>query len=499
MTLPAEWIAAALVGVDRAGPAPTAGLPEPLADLAAALAGRPAGIALLLLAGAAGLYDDAGRLPARAPATEWYLPAFRAEGDLLPCSPAAARLAGQMLNRQETDLLPEWLTLVAAAGRRAPDDLLPAILDYGARATRQRPLLLSVIGERGRWLAAINPAWRYAAVDLADWRSLRAMWDADPPGRAALAHSVRARDPETARHLIETTWRGEPDATRRELASVLSIGVSLSDEPFLERALDDRDAQVRHRSAELLARLEGSRLVRRMVAAAGEILVLDEGELRPNFPPAISDALARDGVTRPSGSAHSANDRSRLLSQTVGVIPPRHWEASFGVPPEVIIRAAAAGKWPRTLISALAAAAARHADRRWATALLDEDGLADRTGAVIPLLAPQELAARLRAAVAAGNDDGVVAVLRRSPAWDEAIGRLIIDALAAQAAREPETRQAATLRYLSRQFARQCPPALAGYAATALSGRATNKVWEAALSAFLSTLARRQRMVEAME
>ena len=93
----------------------------------------------------------------------------------------------------------------------------------------------------------------------------------------------------------------------------------------------------------------------------------------------------------------------------------------------------------------------------------------------------------------------MVAVLRRSPAWDEAIGRLIIDALAAQAAREPETRQAATLRYLSRQFARQCPPALAGYAATALSGRATNKVWEAALSAFLSTLARRQRMVEAME
>lgn len=498
MSLPASWVAAALVGAAR-GPLPVDALPPALAPLAAALAGRPPEQALLLLAGAAALHDAAGRLPARASATEWHLPAFRAEGDRPVCSPDAARFLRGMLQQQHAELLPELLALLDAAGQRVPDDLLPYVLEQGAKLARLRPALLPVVGERGRWLAAVNPAWHYAALELDDWRSLRAVWQADAAGRAALAQTARRRDPALARELIETTWRGEAALARREQLGVLSVGLSMTDEPFLERALDDRDALVRRRAVELLAKLPDSRLARRMMAAAGDILEMKGGDLRPRFPATISDALVRDGVVRPAATHQSATERSRLLTQTVGVIPPRHWEAHLAATPEAIVAAAAAGRWPRTLIAAFSAAAVRHDDRRWAAAILAHDGITERAGPLLPLLSEDEMRPRLTAAVAGGDDAAVVVFLRRWPhAWDEASGRLLLDFLARQAANANDTRLGPTMRYLARPFARQCPPSLAGYA-LGLTGRATNKAWDAGLKQLAATLAVRQKLYEAME
>jgi hypothetical protein len=495
VTLPNEWLTAALVGVGRAPRPGGAGLPPALASLRVALDDRPPAELVLLMAGAAALYDDAGQLPARAPAAEWYLPALRVADERPVCFPAAARFLERMLNQQHAELLPELLTLLDAAGQRVADAQLPHALAHGTRIPRFRPLWLPVLGERGRWLAAINPDWRYAAVELDDSRSLRAAWERDPAGRAALALTLRRRDPAAALRLIELTWRGEADAARRELLATLETGLSPADEPFLERALDDRDAQVRHKAVAHLARLPESRLVGRMIAAAGDILALDDGHLTPRFPPALRESLVRDGVTRPAAGPPSANDRSRLLMQTVGVIPPRHWEARFGATPADIVAAAGPGRWPRTLLGALSAATARHPDRRWVEAILAHDGLTERHGPLLAQLTADELEARLAAAVTAEDTAAVVVMLRRWPhPWDEAAARAMIDFLAHEAARPRDTRHSPTLRYLMRAFARACPPALAGHAAAALAGRPATPVWQTTASQFVATLALRSEL-----
>ena len=498
MTLPGEWLAAALVGAGRAPLPGGDGLPPVLAALRASLDARPPADIILLMAGAAALYDDLGRLPARAPATEWYLPALRAEGDRPPCSPAAALFLERMLNQQNIDLLPELLTRIDAGGRRIADDLLPQALAHGARVTRIRPLLLPVVGERGRWLAAVNPAWRYAAVELGDWRSVRAAWEHDPAGRVALAQTVRVRDAAVALRLVETTWRAETAVIRRKLLAALEPGLSAGDEPFLERALDDLDLQVRHKAAAHLAALPDSRLVARMTDAAGDILTLASGQLMPRFPAAVSDALVRDGVTRPVASGNSASERTRLLIQTVGVIPPHHWEERLGATPAALVAAAAAGRWPRTLLSALATATGRHPDPRWVAALLDHEGLHERNAALVPLLSPREMRARLIAAVEVGDAGVIVALLRRwSRGYEAADARLLLRFLVGEAARPADTPHSPTLRFLLRAFARQCPPALAGEAAALFDGRAANNAWETALRVFVSALQLRLELHEA--
>lgn len=495
MTLPSEWLDAALVGTARTPLPGTAGLPPALAQLRAALDGRPPAEIVLLLAGATALYDDAGQLPSRAAPAEWYLPALRAAGERPPCSPAATRFLERMLNQQHTDLLPELLGLLDAAGQRLADEVLPHALAHGARIPRVRPALLPVLGERGRRLAAINPDWRYAAVAPGDPRSLRAAWERDPAGRPALALLLRRDHPALALRLIESTWRDAADAPRRELLAALATGLSMDDEPFLERALDDRDAQVRQKASSLLATLAESRLVRRMVAAMGDSLTLDGGQLTPHFPPVIPQALVRDGVTRPAAGPPSPTDRSRLLLQTVGVTPPQHWEAQLGATPAALVRAAAAGRWPRTLLGALSAATARHPDPRWVAAILAQDGVNERHGALLPQLTPDELRARLMAALADADTTAVVAILRRRPhAWPLDAARAVLDFLAGEAARERDHRHSPTLRYLMRAFARHCPPALADEAAVTLAGRPVTPVWQTSANQFVATLALRREI-----
>ncbi len=510
MKLPPELITAALVGVERAGLPAAGSLPPALAGLYRGLDGRPPEEALLLLAGATALHNAAGRLPDRAAdgdGGEWRPPAYRPEGDRPQCSPEAARFLDRMLNRQDTAHLPEFLALLDEAGQRAPDELLPLILEKGAKIPRQRPMLLPALGERGRWLASLNPDWHYAVVDSADAGSLRRAWATDVAGRPALARAMRALDPAAARRLIESTWRAEPDATRREMMVVLEQGLSIDDEPFLERALDDRDALTRRKAADLLATLPGSRLVARVTAVAGDILAFDGGGgLAPSWSGVITEAMVRDGIARPNALAgksgvtrpnapHTAADWSRLIVQTVGIIPLDHWTARFEMEPEGLIAAAQAGKWPRTMLSAFAAAAIRQRNRRWADALLTADGYSERTGALLAALEPQDCYDRLAERLAAGDEAAVIVFLRRWPhAWDEATGRRLIDFIGRMSAVDPETRLSPTLRFLLRQFAQRCPPSLLDYATETIGRREVTPLWEVSLRQMLAVLAARWEM-----
>jgi hypothetical protein len=492
-------VSAALVGVERVGLPPVESLPEPLQALAAGLADRPPEALLLLLAGALDRYTEAGRLPERATRGEWHLPAFQPGAEPAPVPETAARFYDDVLNQRHTDLLPELLDLTARAGKRVPDRQLPHLLEHGAKVARQRPAIWPVVGERGRWLASLNPKWRYATAHVDDPGALRAVWQDDPDGRAALLAYVRPRDPRLARRLVELVWPKSSDAERRELVRGLEPGLSAADEPFLERALDDRDTQVRRKTIDLLAALPGSRLSGRMTEAAGGVLVLRGGTLWPRFEMGISDSLVRDGVIRPAGSAPTVQERSRQIIQMVGAIPLGHWVAALRQAPEALIRAALAGKWPRTLLSAFASATIRQRDAAWAEALLDLDEGAGRSAVVLVVLSPERANERLEAALAAGDGPAVLAYLRHWPGgWDEVRGRLLLEYLAAQARHDPEGPQSAMLRHHARLLGQRLPPGLAADAAELFQGTAASRAWEASLRQVQTMLETRRAMHRAL-
>nr|BFE69341.1 hypothetical protein GCM10020092_026420 [Actinoplanes digitatis] len=109
----------------------------------------------------------------------------------------------------------------------------------------------------------------------ADWRWLRdeapgAATPSDPQvwetgtGGERLAHLTRLRgtDPAAALALLESTWQTETPEDRTRFVDAIGTGLSLADDAFLDRALDDRRKGVREAALDLLRRLPGSSLGR---------------------------------------------------------------------------------------------------------------------------------------------------------------------------------------------------------------------------------------------
>jgi hypothetical protein len=285
-----------------------------------------------------------------------------------PCPPeerdavspaAAARLSG-MLAGGRAELVPEWLELAAAAGRLVPPRLLPALLAHAQAHGPLRQAALDVIGRRGRWLAALEPDWGFAA--LADLDA--AFETGTRPARAAALRELRRRDPAAALGRLAASWPSESGEDRAALIGCLQVGLGSADEEFLEAARNDSRREVRQAALAFLARLPASRLVRRMRERVEPMVVyrrgLLGGRLQVAPPERCEPDVVADGVEPkpPQGTGQ----RAWWLSQMLGLVPPSTW-------PVEAAGAAGGSDWTAALLRGWAAAAARFRDARWADAL----------------------------------------------------------------------------------------------------------------------------------
>ncbi len=364
---------------------PTTGTPL---DPIVAQVGADAERRLLLAAGAAAVYRQAGR--ALLPGPE---PSDPAPPDMLPtCSPGAARIIGELLARSRDERLIEAVHLMRDAGRRLPHDLLPAAL--GTEWPLLRRCLSPVLGERGRWLARLNPDWAWALDRLPDSPELpphaeRTWQEGSHEQRLDVLRHTRSQDPELARKWLEAGWKGENAERRAELLAALTQGLSLADEPFLEVARKDRSTSVRACAAELLARIPGSAFAARSQSRADKVLAYTApatgggllhkarslatgsgrfGKLTIHLPEIYEEEWRADGIERkpPRGQG----ERSWWLAQILALVPPSHWQERFGATPQHLVAAASAQTpWGPTVIEGWSDAAVLHRDAAWLTAL----------------------------------------------------------------------------------------------------------------------------------
>lgn len=428
----ASLLAVALAGTAAAGETPTASGTPVDALLPTASSGADAERRLLLAAGAEAIYRLAGYVAAPtgeppSPAPEESLPA---------CSPAAALLLRLVMVGPHEDLLPEGLDHLRRAGLRLPFELLPLAL--GRREPELRAALLSVIGERGRWLSGFNRAWAWASEVPGDRSAeipadAETVWQEGSAGqRIALLLQLRAVDAARAKEWVTAVWKQEKANFRQDMLRTLAVGLSLDDEPLLESALDDRAAGVRTAAAELLARLPASAYSARMIARADVLLALGaDGKLDARPPKALPDGATRDGIAEkpPRGTG----ERAWWLGQILSRVPPSHWTERFGSAPDALIAAAASSSWGRALLEGWTRATAGCGARDWAEALWstwraappkerqahaleDDDDLRETIACLLPLSA-LERAAEEALEQAVTNDD---------TALDETLALLVV-------------------------------------------------------------------------
>lgn|GEM_PF-4589479 len=86
----------------------------------------------------------------------------------VPCSMRAASSLLQLLDQPDANrlLIGEWLLVVEGKNKRIPHVFLPEIMQRLKRDNALLPLLVPVMGERGKWLAAQNPEWdKFQAIN----------------------------------------------------------------------------------------------------------------------------------------------------------------------------------------------------------------------------------------------------------------------------------------------------------------------------------------------
>ncbi|MFI2778259.1 DUF5691 domain-containing protein [Streptomyces sp. ALB3] len=396
------------------------------------------------------------------------VPPVPAPVDPRPPVPAAARrrLAQLLADRSAppaggrrgsapdlTELIPQWLASAGAHGYRAPAELLPALLDAARARTDLRPHVLAFAGPRGRWLAGLNPEWRFALragargaqrPDTADPEAVRRLWDEGLfAERVALLGAVREREPEAARALLTTTWSTERAEDRLMFLDSLRSGLSASDEAFLEEALADRSRNVRATAAELLSALPDSALARRMADRATSCVNPDRTggavSVAVEAPHECDAAMQRDGVVPvpPSGRG----ERSWWLGQLVEATPLGIWRERFGgrTAQELVALPVADG-WAAELHAAWCRAAVRQRDADWARALLGAPSTPPANGpGTVSLAERSQLLATLPSSERALWVAGFIAAHGLSEAfqllgvcsvpWDGPLGRSVVDAL----------------------------------------------------------------------
>ena len=442
--LPPELLAAALVGTDRR---PFAGEGS-LLDAAA----------VALLRQRAGVLPGGGHtpVPAAPPETTAPLPApagVRLQRILDGSVPGGAQLA--------QELLIQWLDAAAGHGGHVPPVALPALLDAGRRNAVVRPALARVAGARGRWLAGLRDDWRWLHEQAAgDPGATGTDWHTGTAGER-LSHltALRATDPDGGRELLESTWAQESSDDRARFLAALATGLSAADDPFLERALDDRRKEVREAALELLRRLPGSALTRRMAERARTAVRREHrrfgaDRLLVTPPEELDTALRRDGVA--ATPARGIGISAWLLEEVLAGAPLDVW-----ADPATMVQLARGNDWESPLLHGWAKAAVAQHHATWAAVLLREVPalLRESVRWDLHLVLPPDDLGRL-AAEALRREDGMAhRLLAIHPGrWPDELSVAVLETIAHRARTDRHTWQ---LGELCRAAALAMPPAYA--------------------------------------
>lgn len=301
------------------------------------------------------------------------------------CPRAAEQVLLQILRGIHAEQLDSWLALARSLGMSIPHAALVPLLDQGIQKPSLRARITPLIGQRGRWLITQHPVWseKYGTADEAP----ETHWQHGTldQRRAALL-AMRRQSPAAALTALENDWPQETVENRIALLPCLATGLSLQDEDFLDRALDDKRKEVRTIAQQLLATLPGSQLSERcktrltaiftlerktgLAARLGAMLGGGLPELKLDLPSAIDAGMKRDGIG--AETHRGLGEKAGWLLDLMRNVPPSHWSGEWQLTPRQVLDVLAKQEFHAALINGVVQATARTADTDWFVMLMTD-------------------------------------------------------------------------------------------------------------------------------
>ncbi|UYZ63998.1 DUF5691 domain-containing protein [Hymenobacter weizhouensis] len=358
-----QLLRSALLGTRQNGP----DLPEPPVGAATSPEQR-----LLLAAGTAALMRKAGFQP---PSTFALPPAPAPAETWEPLGPLGAECLRALLtsNHYGQFRTPYWEQMARHQRLIPPSLLVPALQAESFRQQLPGPWS-ALLGERGHWLAQLNPDWHPVLAAMHPTDDLTTWETGTLHQRRFFIRRKHESDPEQVRQLLEATLPTEPAATQAALLSELEHHLTPADAPLLEKYLGARSKEVRQTVVPLLVRLPQSGLVERLWQRAAPLLtlkrpLLGRAKLLVTLPEGWNKTWLADGIEQQTAD-FEGGERAGWLGQLLALLPPSRWAAHLQVPIAELLTLTEASEWRQLLLRAWARAAYLHQDKAVAPLLL---------------------------------------------------------------------------------------------------------------------------------
>ena len=374
-------------GADGAAPAGQQALQTALAASGGSDAGQPgagqpgaghsAAQQLLRASAVAAVLERAGWVPGQGQSQT--LAPVPAETRPVPDGTRLQELMREVLREGPQNLQAPMFAALDGAGQRLPHGLLVEALEQGRQSVALRHWLTPVLGERGRWLAALNPQWSYAGgvQEIADPEQIWQEGSIDQ--RLALLHGERQTGPARARARLEASLKELSAKERAPMVMALGTGLSMDDEPLLEKLLGDRSKEVRENAARLLSRLPQSGHSQRITGWLQAMLSRNaKGEWQIEPPEEGCKDWERDGIAL-QPPAYIKGVKAWWLQQMVEQAPVDFWIDTLGMTPEQLWEWSRRSDWKTALRQGWLAALRDQHDVRWIALLqtMDRDARAE--------------------------------------------------------------------------------------------------------------------------
>ncbi len=259
----------------------------------------------------------------------------------------------------EARLIDQACRRLADVGLTLPPILLPTALHTGQRSQALRSILLPVLGPRGRWLAAQNPDWKYAASVLtaSDEDSEMRVWqEANHLDRLAFFRRLRASSAGEARELLQASLSELAATERADFVSAMNVNLHADDAHLLDPLLKDRSRDVRFAAARLLACLPDSAHAQRLIGWVAALLVQKRGLLGKSWqldaPQSANPTWGQSAIEATRPQHDPLGERAWWLYQLVRQVPLGWWTAQTGMNPQGLVTWAIKSDWSAALIGA---------------------------------------------------------------------------------------------------------------------------------------------------
>ncbi len=297
------------------------------------------------------------------------------EGTLLPPSKEVNQQACSNKSRQHLatilekypKLIREFIEAMQANKKYIPPELLPPLFEKSLKDEVLWNQVGHNIGERGKWLLSLNPAWNKLRSDykVDEWAlGSRVL-------RLALLKKTRQTNPKEGLALLQSTWTIDGVKEKAPLLKILTIGLSMDDELFLENCLNFPRKEIRKIARNLLIQLPASQLHQRIQTELAKLVtfVKKEETIILSLPEANNKALIRDGID-PKRKGPSSKVEVNMLAQMMEIVAPSFWEEHFNATPIQIIKLFANSDRSLFLVNAIIKAIALHQSKEWIAAMV---------------------------------------------------------------------------------------------------------------------------------